>query len=141
MLHIFRTPFTKTTLDGCLFKTIKLNKDLIAKFVVENFNSCIDEGEFPSGLKNAGIVSIHDNKDKGDKSNYRPVSIISNYSKVYEKTYQLYQYFENILFQSQCGFRKGSNTQHCLLALIEKVKGELFWLTCQKHLIALITPY
>ena len=29
-------------------KIIKLNKNLIAKFKDENFNSCIDEGEFPS---------------------------------------------------------------------------------------------
>ena len=53
---------------------IKLNQDLIANFIAENFNSCIDEGEFPSELK-----------DKSDKSNYRPVNILSNYSKVYEK--------------------------------------------------------
>ena len=37
-------------------KIIKLNKDLIAKFIAENFNSCIDEGEFPSELKHADIV-------------------------------------------------------------------------------------
>ena len=66
-------------------KIIKLNIDLIAKFIAENFNSCIDEGEFPSELKHADIVSIHQKKDKSDKSNYRPVSILSNYSKVYEK--------------------------------------------------------
>ena len=35
---------------------------------------------------------------------------------------QLYQYFENILFPSPCGFRKGYTTQHCLLVLIEKFK-------------------
>ena len=48
----------------------------------------------------------------------------SNYSKVYEKLIynQLYQYFENILFPSQCGFRKGYSTQHFLLLLIEKFK-------------------
>ena len=32
-------------------KIIKLNKDLIVKFIAQNFNSCIDEGEFPFGLK------------------------------------------------------------------------------------------
>ena len=37
-------------------KIIKLNKDLIAEFIAENFNSCIDEGEFPSGL-NMPILS------------------------------------------------------------------------------------
>ena len=35
---------------------------------------------------------------------------------------QLYQYFENILFLSQCGFQKGYNMQHYLLVLIEKFK-------------------
>ena len=29
-------------------KIIKLDKDLIAKFIAENFSSCIDEGKFPS---------------------------------------------------------------------------------------------
>ena len=38
---------------------IKLNKDVIAKFTAENFNSCIDEGEFASELKHADIVPIH----------------------------------------------------------------------------------
>ena len=101
-----------------------MNKDLIAKFIVENFNSCIDEGEFPSELKHADIVPIHKKKDKSDISNYRPVSILSNYSKVYEKLIynQLYQYFKNILFPSQCDFRKGYFTQHCLLVLIGEFK-------------------
>ena len=64
-------------------KIIKLNKDLIAKFIAENFKSCIDEAEFLSELKHADIVLIHKMKDKSDKSNYRPVSILSNYSRVY----------------------------------------------------------
>ena len=108
-------------------KIIKLNKDLIAKFtkfIAENFNSCIDKGKYPSELKHADIVPIHKKKDKSDKSNYRPVTILSDYSKVYEKLIynQLDQYFENILFLSQCGFRKGYNMQHSLLVLREKFK-------------------
>ena len=56
-------------------------------------------------------------KDKSDKSNHRPASVLYNYSKVYEKLIcnQFYQYFENILFR----FRKGYS---CLLVLIEKFK-------------------
>ena len=79
-------------------KIIKLNKDLIAKFIAENFNSCIVEG--------INIVLIHKMKYKSDKSNYRAVSILSNCSKLYEKLMynQLYQYFKNIFFPSQCGF-------------------------------------
>ena len=105
-------------------KIIKLNKDLIAKFINENLNSCIDEGEFPFELKHPDIVPVHKKKYKSGKCNYRPVSILSNYSEVYEKLIynQLYPYFENILFPGQCGFIKGYSTQHCLLVLIEKFK-------------------
>ena len=35
---------------------------------------------------------------------------------------QLYEYFENILFPSQCGFPKGCSAQHFLLFMIEKFK-------------------
>ena len=92
--------------NNILTKIIKLNKNLIATFIAENFNSGIAEGEFPSEIKHVNIVPNHEKKDKSDKSNYRPLSILSNYSKVYENLIynQLYQYFENILFPSQCGF-------------------------------------
>ena len=33
---------------------------------------------------------------------------------------QLYEYFDNILFPSQCGFRKGYSAQHSLLVMIEE---------------------
>ena len=58
------------------------------------------------------------------KRNYRPVRILSNLSKIYEKLIynQLYEYFDNILFPSQCGCQKGFNAQHCLLVMIEKFK-------------------
>ena len=32
------------------------------------------------------------------------------------------QFFESTLFNHQCGFRKGLNTQQCLLVLVEKWK-------------------
>ena len=58
------------------------------------------------------------------KENYTPVSIQSNLSKIYEKLmyYRLYEYFDNILFPSQCRFRKGYSAQHGLLVMIEKFK-------------------
>ena len=35
----------------------------------------------------------------------------------------MYSYFDKIFFNNQCGFRKGFNTQHILLAMIEKMKA------------------
>ena len=86
-----------------------MNTDIFANFICLHFNYCIDIGEFPQELKNADIIPVHKRK-KSDKANYRPVSILPNLSKIYEKLIynQLYDYFYKILLPSQCGFRKGT---------------------------------
>ena len=89
----------------------------------KHFNYCSDKDEFPNDLKHADIVPIY-KKNKCKKESYRPVSILSNLIKIYGKLMynQLYEYFDNILFPSQCGFQKGYSAQHCLLVMIEKLK-------------------
>ena len=54
--------------------------------------------------------------------NYRSVSILPIFSKVYERCMydQMYEYFNKILSKQQCGFRQGFSTQHCLHAMNEK---------------------
>ena len=105
-------------------KNIKLNSDIFSNLIYKHFNCYIDKAEFPNDLKHTDIVPIYKKNNKCEKENYRPVSILSNFSKFYEKLMynQLYEYFENILFPSQWGFRKGYSAQHCLLVMIEKFK-------------------
>ena len=61
---------------------------------------------------------------KLSKENYRPISILPNISKVYERCLydQMSNFFEDIFSKYQCGFRKGYSAQHCLLVMIEKWK-------------------
>ena len=70
------------------------------------------------------MVPVHKKKSKINKTNYRPVTIRSNFFKSYEKLMykQLYLHFETILSLSQCGFRKKYSAQHCLLVMIKKFK-------------------
>ena len=79
---------------------------------------------FPLDLKLANVAPAYKKKSKSFKDNYRSVSILSNISKVYERCIydQIHSYFDKILSKKQCGFRKGYNAQHCLIALIEKWK-------------------
>ena len=46
---------------------------------------------------------------KTSKDNYRPVSVLSNISKIYERLMfkQISEYFEPMLSKFQCRFRKG----------------------------------
>ena len=40
-------------------KITKLDKDIFAKFMSNNLNHCIDEGEFPYELKHADVIPVH----------------------------------------------------------------------------------
>ena len=63
-------------------------------------------------MKYAEVTPIHKKDDKTDKENYRPISILPNLSKVYERLMynQIYLYFQ-IFSKFRCGFRKGFNAQ------------------------------
>ena len=104
------------------FKIIKENRHLIAYFILHNFNNTLSCSEYPASLKYADITPIFKKDDKTDKTNYRPISILPNLSKIYERFMQnqMYPYLNQIFSKYQCGFRKGYNAQHCLMAMIEK---------------------
>ena len=73
-------------------------------------------------MKYAEVTPIHKKDDKTDKENYRPISILPNLSKVYERLMynQIYLCFQTIFSKFHCRFQKGFNAQHCLLAMVEK---------------------
>ena len=80
---------------------LKENSDISALVVTRDINRCIDEGKFPSSLKNADVTSIYKKGDRLLKVTYRPVSILPTLSKVYEKILhsQIYTYFNNNCFK------------------------------------------
>ena len=67
---------------------------------------------------------MHKKRRKDMKENFRPVSILPTLLKVFEKCMfvQMSTFFDNILSNQQCGFRKGYSTQHCLLVMLETWK-------------------
>ena len=89
-------------------KIITMNPDIFSNFICLHFNFSIDIGEFPQEFKNVNTIPVHKKKEKSDKTNHRPHSILPNLSKNYEKQIcnQLHDYFGKILLPSQCGFRK-----------------------------------
>ena len=68
---------------------------------------------------------LHIKKSKLSKENYRPISILPNVSKIYERCLydQIATYFEHIFSRYQCGSCKGYSAQQCLLTMIEKWKN------------------
>ena len=75
-------------------------------------------------MKLADVTPVYKKKSKNSKDNYRPVSILSNISKIYERCIydQIQLFFDSLFSKYQCGFRRGYNAQHWLVSLIEKWK-------------------
>ena len=64
--------------------------------------------------------------DATDPANYRPISTLSSFRKVFEKLIynQLYNFLEkySILYKYQFGFRKGYSTEQAILEIIDLLK-------------------
>ena len=107
-------------------KIVKENVD-ISHFLYHNFNNSLSCSTFPTGMKYADVTPIHKKDDKTDKTNYRPMSILPNLSKVYERLMynQISPYFDSVFSKFQFGFRKGFNAHHCLLAVVENWRKTL----------------
>ena len=64
---------------------LKLSKDIIAPIISEIFNTSVKLGIYPSKPKMSKIIPIFKSDDKTDPNNYRPISLLSNYNRIYEK--------------------------------------------------------
>ena len=72
----------------------------------------------PTGIKYAEATPIH---KKDAKLTKKLSPILPNLSKVHERLMynQIYLCFYTIFSKFQCGFQKGFDAQHCLLAMVE----------------------
>ena len=64
---------------------LKLTRDHLSPLLSNLFNMCIDSGTYPENLKTAKITPIFKKGPRTDIKNHRPISIISNVSKIFEK--------------------------------------------------------
>ena len=93
---------------------LRKNSAVLEKYICNNINASIHSSKFHSELIEADIVPVHKNKSKLSKENYRPISILPNISKVYERCLydQMSNYFDNIFSKYQCGFLKDYSAKH-----------------------------
>ena len=84
------------------------------------YNKAIEIGKYPMALKVAKVIALFKKGDKNQPNNYRPISLLSCFNKIFEKLLckRLVKFLEvnRILFEYQYGFRKLNSTT---LALIE----------------------
>ena len=106
-------------------KLVKSCIDILAEKLSALFNRCILTGYFPKVLKIAEVIPVFKTGDRQGHKNYRPISLLSVLSKIFEKHLynQLLFYLEsnNILVEQQCRFRRGISTNVAIGKFLEQV--------------------
>ena len=99
---------------------------LISPLLVILINGSFSTGIFPDKLKIAKVIALHKKGATDDPANYIPISLLSVFSKIFEKIMhkRLYNFLEvnDILHPLQFGFRKKHSTQHTLISMTETIK-------------------
>ena len=110
-------------------RILKDNADIFSQILSNLINLSFNEGVFPELLQVAKTIPIYKKGDTLGCSNYHPISLLSNLSKIYEKCMhtRIYGYLEkyNLLYNKQFGFRLKHSTNHALVSLIECLKSGL----------------
>ena len=116
-----------TGYDGIPVKLLKVGTEPLSVMISKLINLSIDECTFPDLLKYAEMAALFKKLDRLCKENYRPVSILTALSKVFEKIYcrQLTSYFDRIFSKYLSGFRQKYSCQSTLLRMIEEWKSAL----------------
>ena len=110
-------------------RALKLIKHQIAPVLALLFNDCMHCGVFPDELKIARVLPLYKGGKTHIMSNYRPISILPIFSKIFEKLIysRLHDFLEknNILYKKQFGFRRNHSTTHALHLAISSVTKAL----------------
>lgn len=153
---LYLTPATDTEVENCIkaFKTNSSGYDDISPIVLKKtaniisnpltyiVNLTLKTGIFPDALKKAKVIPLLKSGSKSDIKNYRPISILPAFSKIFEKiiNHRLVTFLENnnLLTDSQHGFRPRRSTETALLQFTSNV---YHYLEKKRHLIGVFLDF
>lgn len=111
--------------DGISVKIVKLLKEYISKPLAHIINLCFESSVVPKHFKESIVVPIYKAGNKNEMTNFRPISLINSFGKIFEKCLnnRLWSFLNknNIISKNQFGFQKNIGTEKPLQILISQV--------------------
>jgi hypothetical protein len=115
--------------DEISVKILKESYPFISSPLTKIFNQSLSTGNFPEYMKYSNIKPIYKNGDKNIMVNYRPISVLPSFSKIFEKLVfvRLMHHFtnNNILSKDQFGFKPNSSTDNAIFKLLNEILNVL----------------
>ena len=106
-------------------KVLKCSSKILSIPLAHIINLSLRTGTFPQKLKLAKVIPIFKSGDRTNVNNYRPISILSAFSKIFEKiiSFRLINYLNrhNLLTEHQHGFRAQHSTESAILEFVKNV--------------------
>ena len=81
--NLFKNPDTNKSSIGIPNKLIKIAAEPLSVPFTQIYNQSIETGIVPNILKVSQVTSVYKNGDATDPANYRPISTLSSFSKVF----------------------------------------------------------
>uniref|UniRef100_A0A1B6KD14 Reverse transcriptase domain-containing protein n=2 Tax=Cicadellinae TaxID=33370 RepID=A0A1B6KD14_9HEMI len=110
-------------------KIVKHCSEELMPPLVSIINKSFSLGEFPTALKLSKVYPKHKKGSTLEVQNYRPISLISTFSKIIEKIalHRLMAHLkqENLITEKQHGFLKGKSTSSAIISLVEHVIDQI----------------
>ena len=131
ILNEVRNSKSKSSTDVTDFSMFIIKEIIleISPLLKHVFNRSLAEGIFPNVLKKAKVIPIFKSGDKSLAENYRPISLLPQISKIFEKLIKsrISNFLNkfNILNDNQYGFRKNLSTADALSDVLESVNTNL----------------
>ena len=104
---------------------VKISASILIPILTVSVNSALSLGIFPDDLKLAKIIPLFKSGNKLDRNNYRPISLLSCFSKIFEKVifHRLSHFFDkhSVLASCQYGFRSNRSTPHAILDIVTAI--------------------
>ena len=108
-------------------KIVKLSANIIDSHLTNIINNDLQKNQFSEDAKKATVKPIFKKKEREIIENYRPVSLLTCFSKIYEKFIleKLEPFVEKFLSKYMAAYRKKYSSNHVLIRLIETWKHNL----------------
>ena len=123
--------------DGILCDFFKDAKTFITPYLLKSYNEIFNSGIYPESWSNGLIVPIHKKGDTSEPNNYRGITLISTYAKIFSLILRnrLNEWCEkeHVFNEFQFGFRNERSTSDCIFilhSLIQKTLNENSKLYC-----------
>lgn len=112
-------------IDGIPVRLLKICASLIVVPLTHIMNQILITGKYPQKMKEALVKPLYKKGNKASFENYRPVSLLSNINKIFERIIfdKFIQFFEKnqILVKQQYGFRKGKSTINAIYQTLTNI--------------------